>query len=50
MRTARWNITDTLAVTVEVLHVTDIGQARIRGASGEQWVRLADLQFESGPR
>lgn len=50
MRTATWKITDTMAVKVEVIHIADNGQAKIRATSGEQWVRLDELQFEGGPR
>lgn len=46
---ARWRITDTLAVPVEVLQVVD-GQARIRAASGEKWVPAGEIVTEEPDR
>lgn len=44
---ARWCLTDTLSVPVTVLHVSESeGRARVLSATGEKWVRLAELEYE----
>lgn len=46
---ARWRITDTLTVPVEVLQIVD-GQAHIRAASGEKWVPAGEILNEEPGR